>query len=82
MNRVEPTVPHSDQLDLWQEELDASPWGGRSPRSLTRVALGFIFEARAAKDERFFVDPDQLRFSFLGDKAPWKYQGAPLLREV
>ena len=48
------------QLDLWQTELDAQPWGGRSPRALTSVAKSFIFQARAPKDERFFVDPEQL----------------------
>ena len=47
------------QLDFWQEELDALPWSGRSPRALTRGHLSFIFKARAAKDERFFVDPGQ-----------------------
>ena len=25
---------NSDQLDLWQDEVDALPWGGRSPRLL------------------------------------------------
>ena len=47
------------QLDFWQEELDALPWSGRSPRALTRVGLGLIFKARAAEGERFFADPNQ-----------------------
>ena len=25
---------YSDQLDLWQDEVDALPWGGHSPRLL------------------------------------------------
>jgi len=37
------------------------PWDGKSPRGLTRVGLGLIFNARALeKHERSFVDPKQL----------------------
>ena len=69
------------QLDFF-EDVMALPWYGRAPRDFTRVALSFIFKAQAAKDERFF-DVDQLPlFPRLVKKAPWTYQGAPLLKEV
>ncbi len=29
----------SDQLDLWQVEVDALPWGGRSPRLLVKAVV-------------------------------------------
>jgi len=28
-----------DQLDFWQDEVDALPWGGQSPRSLASKAV-------------------------------------------
>ena len=69
------------QLDLWQAELDALPWQGRSPRTLTRGHLAFIFKPEAQKRERFLIDPRQLLFELPGNKAPWTYQGVPLLQE-
>ena len=27
------------QLDLWQDEVDALPWGGRSPRLLAQLVV-------------------------------------------
>lgn len=77
--------PEQRQLDLWQAELDALPWGGQSPRALTSAAKRFIFKAQAGKDERFFSDPMQRGLFDEEPKAPWLYQGAPLLlplREV
>jgi len=74
---------NSAQLDLWQAELDALPWQGRSPRVLTRAHLGLILQPEAQKDDRFFVDPNQCDLFPVGmTNAPWIYQGAPLLKEV
>jgi len=73
---------NSAQLDLWQGELDALPWQGRSPRVLTRGHLGLIFKARAVKSVSEFVDPLQLELRLTTKKAPWVYRGAPLLQEV
>ena len=72
----------SDQLDLWEDEVARLPWRGMSPRGLTLTKSPDVLflKRERQKDERFFVDPEQHVFSFLVDKAPWKYQGAPLLK--
>ncbi len=70
------------QLDLWQAELNALPWQGRNPRSLTRASLGLFLKRERQKDDCFFVDPNQLLLMLAEPKAPWVYQGAPLLLEV
>ena len=68
------------QLDLWQPELDALPWGGRSPRVLTKAYSRFIFQTRVSEDDRFFADPDQLLFSLEDVETTAPYTGAvPLL---
>ena len=72
----------SSQLDLWQAELDALPWHGRSPRELTRVALGLFSRREPQKSMRDFVDTEQLELWPPAKTAPWRYQGAPLLQEV
>jgi len=62
-----PPTPHdSDQLTL--DLYPGAPWGGRSPRGLTRVGLGVIFNAERESHE---VDPDpaQLDFWPCGSKA-------------
>ena len=61
------------------EELRRIPWGGRSPRALTRVALGLTLKAQAVKSVSDFVDPEQFDLWLPMKKAPWNYQGAPLL---
>ncbi len=59
------------------------PWGGVQPRVLTRGYAQFIFKAQAVKKTSDSVDADQLPlFPGLVRKAPWVYQGAPLLQEV
>ncbi len=73
---------NSSQLDLWQVELDALPWQGQSPRVLTKGFVPLFLRREPQKDERFFVDPDQLDLWPTAKRAPWKYQGAPLLQEV
>jgi len=67
------------QLDLWQEELDALPWQGRSPRALTRGAQLLFFRREPQEDDRFFADADQVDMWPPGKKAPRFYRGAPLL---
>jgi len=44
------------ELDLFRGE----PWGGRSPRGLTRVGLGLILTARADGARVMTPDPAQL----------------------
>ena len=59
------------------------PWYGRSPRGLTRGAIALFSRREPQKPERFFVDPGQYDlFPAATIKAPWKYQGAPLLLEL
>ena len=71
---------NSDQLDLWQSEVAALPWGGQSPRALTKVGLGLFSRHKPPKDERFFSDPCQLElFSEGVGGPPVRYRGAPLL---
>ncbi len=74
-----------DQLMLpFEGELDTKriPWGGRSPRALTRVHLGLIFKPQGGKSVSDSVDPAQYDLWLTVKKAPWKYQGAPLLQEL
>ncbi len=80
---------NSDQLDLWEAERAALPWGGQSPRrltavrqGLTKVSISLFLSREAQKDDRFFVDPRQVDMWLPAKKAPWEYQGAPLLVEV
>jgi len=74
--------PNSDQFELWPamkvSEL-AQPWGGKSPRVLTAGYARFSLKAQAEKSVSDFVDVDQGDFWLPMKKAPWYYQGAPLL---
>ena len=56
------------------------PWAGRSPRALTRGYERFTLKAQADKSMGDGVDPEQYDLWLPIKKAPWKYQGAPLLR--
>ena len=75
----------SDQLSFEGEEWLALgvghslPWEGRSPRALTKGYERFTLKAQAAKSVSDFVDPEQYDLWLTMKKAPWKYQGAPLL---
>ena len=66
------------QLDLWQAEVDALPWGGRSPRSLTRGARALFLRREPEKDARKLVTAIQIDFFTAPIKGPL-YEGAPLL---
>ncbi len=75
-----------DQLELWsREELLVGaarvPWGGRSPRALTRGYGRFILKREREKSMSDFVNDDQYDLWLPIKKAPWSYQGAPLLLE-
>ena len=73
-----PTI--STQLDLWQAERETMPWGGLSPRALTRAYNRFIFKPEAQKDDRFFVDPNQYDlFPAVMKKSPPTWGGSPSL---
>ncbi len=70
------------QLEL--ELLDAgharsAPWGGVSPRVLTRAHKRFTLKAQAAKSTSDFVDPEQYDLWLPAKKGPFVYEGAPLL---
>jgi len=47
------------QLDLWPHEVVDRPWGGKSPRELTKGYKRFSLKPRAEKRMVEFVDPDQ-----------------------
>ncbi len=56
------------------------PWGGRSPRALTRVSLSFIFKPQGEKSMSEFVDPEQCDLFAQTERGPRFYTGAaPLL---
>jgi len=75
---------NSTQLDLELHDVRLRiPWNGTSPRSLTRAAQALFLKRERQKDERFFVDPEQVDlFRAAIKKAPWVYQGAPLLKAL
>ncbi len=70
----------SDQLEfaLGKVWLDV-PWGGRSPRGLTRAGISLSLSSEAQKSVRDSVDPDQIEIWPSGQKGPFVYEGAPLL---
>jgi len=73
-----------DQLELGLGEeflvgAASLPWGGRSPRALTRGYERFNLKAQAKKSASDFVDPEQYDFWLPVKKAPRVYRGAPLL---
>ncbi len=69
------------QLHLF-EDVDALPWGGRSPRSLTRASIALFLGQARQKHERFFVDPNQVDMFRRRQKRPRGISpGASLLCE-
>ena len=74
-----------DQLSLFQNESSAhvrAPWGGGSARVLTKSYKRFILKAQAGKSVSGCVsDENQYDLWLPIAKAPWKFQGAPLLVE-
>jgi len=80
--------PDGDQLTLdlgAQSVVGASslPWGGRSPRALTKGYKRFILKAQAEKSMGDSVrDENQYDLWLPIREGPWVYTGAPLLREL
>ncbi len=73
-------LPDGEQLELALEDRRVKvPWEGRSPRGLTRVALGFIFDPRGKKKHKRNRDPSQMEMFGGPSKGPPRYGGAPLL---
>ena len=70
---------NSEQLDLWEREVAVLPWRGQSPRSLTRVQMSLFLRREPQKDDRFFIDPNQVDMWPPAENAPGIYSGAPLL---
>jgi len=70
--------PTYRQLDLWEAEVAALPWGGQSPRALTRAAKALFLRREPQKDARYVVDPDQSDLWLPAQKS-LVYDGAPLL---
>ena len=66
------------QLYLFEGMVDL-PWDGRAPRSLTRSAKALFLKRERQKDERFFVDENQLDFFKTAARRPPQYGGAPSL---
>jgi len=57
--------------------ISREPWGGRSPRGLTRVGLGLILQPWAEKSVSE-IDCAQLDMFAMKEASPL-YRGAPLL---
>jgi len=74
---------HGEQLALLPAAAGGceEPWGGQSPRALTRGFRVGILKAQAAKSMSDFVDREQCDLWLPKIEAPWVYQGAPLLSE-
>ncbi len=75
-----------DQLELWSNEQllvggARLPWGGRSPRALTRGYKSIKLNP-SVKSVSGFVDPEQYDLWLPVQKAPWRYQGAPSLLDL
>jgi len=74
---------NSTQLELELDDVRLNlPWGGRSPRGLTRAATSVILKARAAESMSEFVDPAQSEIFVARSKRRPQYEGAPLLRRL
>ncbi len=73
----------STQLELAFDDVRRRiPWGGTYSRVLTRGSRLVFLRREPQKDDRYFVDPNQVDMWLPAEKAPWVYQGAPLLKEV
>ncbi len=55
------------------------PWEGRSPRELTTAYKRFTLKTQGEKKLSGPKDSEQYDLWLPIQKAPWKYQGAPLL---
>ncbi len=55
------------------------PWGGRSPRDLTRVGLGIILKPRGQKSISDLLSAQLDLFDVADEDAPSLWEGAPTL---
>jgi len=68
------------QLSLALEDLrKAVPWGGQSPRDLTKGAQRLFLRREPQKDDCFFVDVRQYDLFLAAIPGRTRYGGAPLL---
>ncbi len=70
---------NSAQLDLWEDELQALPWQGRSPRETTKARKALYLRQEPQKDDRFFVDPNQYDLFLAAIRGRHRYGGDPSL---
>ena len=68
---------NSDQFELWPSEVARLPWGGQSPRGLTRGAKVLYLRREPGKDDRFFADVDQYDLFRAAITGRHRYGGAP-----
>ena len=74
-----PSLVAKEEIQLVLDLFDGLPWGGRSPRVLTRGHLGLIFKAQA---DRARVIPDRMQLDlFPATETAFKKRGrsAPTL---
>jgi len=71
-----PGVAHLNSVQLRLALFMGQPWDGRSPRGLTKVALGLILKPRGVRRESIFADPLQIDM-FARKRAPRLRLGAP-----
>ena len=73
---------NSTQLELPFSEWLREPWSGVSPRTLTKGYIPLFLRREPQKDDRFFVDPNQVDMWLPAKKAPRApARGAPSIWE-
>jgi len=76
--RLVPVSSPQLELDLGDERVRV-PWGGRSPRDLTRVQIGLFLEREREEHGCFLADPRQYDLFRAAITGRPQYGGAPLL---
>ena len=73
----------SEQLSLaLGDAIAVVPWGGASPRELTRAYKSLFLRRKLQKDDCFFVDPNQYDLFRAAIRGRPQYGGAPSLLPV
>lgn len=71
---------NSSQLDLELTDVRVRiPWGGQSPRALTKINMSLFSRREPQKDDSFFIDPNQYDLFRAAIKGRPQYGGAPSL---
>ncbi len=74
---------NSYQLELAVDDVRVRiPWGGQSPRSLTKINMSLFSRREPQKDDRFFVDPNQYDQFLAAITGRPRYGGAPSLQPL